>query len=312
MMNGKFSMGEIEVAEPGTGGGRAESGEFAIYFTNGRDPAYSIICTEPYKPACSELFPEVPIPNGAYASSDRDHHASVIVQSSAQTYEYDFWEFNCYAKASRSMGKSKGKCTGTTDPVSGGGTVYVAYGSNCNANSFADGGTCYGSAVAAGVPTQPGLLDARELTAAQIRHVLFVSVGCPNGKHVWPADVSDGYPTSCHVKGGPAEGERVWLDLTNSQIDQLGDPKWAKPILHAMHNYGLFVVDTAGSFAEPWAFYALDSATFTYIGETDPWATFLDGIGCQARSNPCGYAKKTSHLPIPLTGIKQSDIHIVP
>jgi hypothetical protein len=158
---------------------------------------------------------------------------------------------------------------------------------------------------------QPGLLDPRELTADQIKHVLYVAVGCPDGNHVWPADRSDGYPKNCSVKGGPAEGKRVWLDLTNSQIDHLSDPKWAKAILHAMHKYGFFIVDTAGDFKQPWNFYALDSATFTYIGKPDPWATFLDDIGCQARSNPCGYSKNASHLAIPLTGISKDDIHIV-
>lgn len=316
-MNHEFSMGEIQVAEPGTGGGSGDSDEVPLYYTNGSDPTYSIVCTERYTPPCSGkngLFANVPIPNGAYASSDNDHHASVIVGSTKQIYEYDFWEFNCYAKPSHSIRKrsdSSGKCRGTTYPVSGGGTVYVSYGSACNASSFANGGTCWGSANAAGVPEQPGLLDPRELTEGAIEHVLYVAVGCPNGKYIWPAHVSDGYPKNCKVKGGPAEGERIWLDLTESQIDQLGDPTWATAILHAMHDYGLFVVGTAGDFNQPWGFDALDSATFTYMGETDPWATFFDGIGCQAPSNPCGYAENASHLQIPLTGVSQSDIRIV-
>ena len=306
MMHGRFSMGIIQVAKPGTGGGEAQSDEVPLYYTNGNAPGYAITCTKRYTPRCNLLFPSASIPGGAYASADVDHHASVIVRSAAQpTYEYDFWEFNCPPTQRR------GKCIGRTTPVRGGGTVYVSYGGACDASSYANRGTCHGSAVAAGVPAQPGLLDPRELSAGRIKHVLYVAVGCPNGNHVWPAHVGDGYPKNCHVAGGPAEGKLAWLSLTDSQIDQLSDPKWAKAILHAMHDYGFMVIDTAGDFKQPWNFYGLDSATFTYIGETDPWATFFNSIGCRAPSNPCGYSKNASHLPIPLRGIRQSDIRVV-
>jgi hypothetical protein len=320
MMAGTFSMGELQIKQPGTTPGPGAADEVPTYYTNGSDPGYSITCTENYTPPCTGsggLFPTVSIPNGAYASGDSDHHASVIVQSTSQTYEYDFWEFNCYGSGagSRSVHKRlapSGKCTGTTYPVYGGGGLTVSYGSACNANSFANRGTCRGSAVAAGVPTQPGLLDPRELTAANIDHTLYVAVGCPNGNHTWPADNSDGYSSgNCNVAGGPGEGERIWLGLSNSKIDKLGDPAWATTILHAMHKYGFFIIDTAGDFNEPWDFYGLDSATFTYINETDPWDTFFLNIGCNVPSNPCGFSNGASHLPIPLNGISQSDIHIV-
>ena len=307
MMRHRFSMGIIQVAEPGTGGGEAQSDEIPIYYTKGGSPHYLIDCTKRYTPRCSRLFPEVPIPNGAYASADKDHHASVILRSQGQTYEYDFWEFNCPPNT----GRQHGKCIGTTTPVRGGGTVLVSYGGACNANSYADAGTCTGSAIAAGVPPQAGVLDPRALSAGPIKHVLYVAIGCPNGHFVWPAHVGDGYPKNCQVPGGPPEGKRIWLDLTDSAIGRLSDPRWAKVILHAMHHYGFFVVDTAGDFKQPWNFYGLDSATFTYLGETDPWATFFTSIGCDAHSNPCGYSKNASHLPIPIRGISQSNIHII-
>ena len=233
MMHRRFSMGIIQVAQPGTGGGHAQSDEVAMYYDKGRAPTYAIDCTKRYTPRCygyNGLFQNVSIPDGAYASADVDHHASVVVRPrGGPLYEDDFWEFNCYATPSADI-RNKNKCTGTTYPVSGGGTVIISYGSACNANSFANRGTCRGSAVAAGVPTQPGLLDPRELTAGKIKHVLYVAVGCPNGDYVWPAGNADGYPKNCHVSGGPAEGKRVWLDLTDSQIAHLNDPRWAKVI----------------------------------------------------------------------------------
>ena len=154
------------------------------------------------------------------------------------------------------------------------------------------------------LPYQPGLLDPREIVAGKIRHTFFAGTHCPSPLFVWPAAQSGG-----RCSTGPAEGERIWLDLTDAQINKLPDHTWAKTLLHQMHDYGMMIDDSAGS--SPWVPEGLDNATFTIVGQQPAWNAFFTEVENEGDGDKIGWGDNSSHLPIPTTGITQSNIHIV-
>ncbi len=232
LMNGSFSMGELQEAQPGTNG-QGQDDTDPIYYATQSDPTYNIRCSK-YN-GCSFLSGvAIHIPNGAHASIDTDHHASVIELWTGT--EYDFWEFNDH-----------GTGKGTTDAVYGGGALSVGFGELCRTNSLQNHGRCLGGANEAALPYQPGLLDPREIVAGKIAHTIYVGTRCPSPRYVWPAGQSGG-----RCPSGPAEGERIWLDLTDAQIDALPDHAWAKTLLHEMHDYGSTRRSVRRSFLRTW------------------------------------------------------------
>lgn len=289
VMNGSFSMGEIQEAEPRTKG-EGQDDTDPIYYATQSDPTYNVSCSQ--FGGCHFLSGvSIHIPNGAHASIDSDHHASVI-ELWAGT-EYDFWEFNDH-----------GTGKGTTTPIHGGGALSVGFAELCTKKSLQNHGRCEGSANEAALPYQPGLLDPREIVAGKIAHTIYVGTGCPSPQYVWPAAKSGG-----RCPSGPAEGELIWLDLTDAAIDALPDHKWAKTLLHQMHDYGFMVDDSAGS--TPWVLQGLDNATFTIVGQKPGWNAFFTEVEREGDGNKIGWSHDASHLDIPTTGIKQSNIHIV-
>jgi hypothetical protein len=289
MMNGAFSMGEIQEAEPGTNG-QGQDDTDPIYYASRRDPTYNVSCSQ--FGGCGFLNGvAIHIPNGAYASIDSDHHATVIERWAG--LEFDFWELNDY-----------GTGKGTTNPVYGGGALSVAFGGMCTQTSLQNHGRCLGSGNEAALPYQPGLLDPREIVAGKIRHTFFAGTHCPSPLFVWPAAQSGG-----RCSTGPAEGERIWLDLTDAQINKLPDHTWAKTLLHQMHDYGMMIDDSAGS--SPWVPEGLDNATFTIVGQQPAWNAFFTEVENEGDGDKIGWGDNSSHLPIPTTGITQSNIHIV-
>jgi hypothetical protein len=301
-MDGKFSLGHIQERQPNTNG-QGQSDAFPIYYAYDSDPSYTVTCDK--WGGCGGFMPSVVhIPNGARASIDSDHHATVIELPEA--LEIDFWQFN-----------DGGTGIGTTKAVSGGGKVSTGFAEVCHETSLANTGHCPGSAVAAATPVQPGVLDAREiLTAihggAPIHHFIYVAVGCPSNRYVWPAAQSDG-----KCSQGPGEGQVIWLDLSDATINGLAVPPWEKPILHAMHDYGLMVVDSAcsGQCPLPWAFYGMDDQSFLIHHVAAPWTSFFNEVVAEGYGSSIGYGNNASHLPLALptsgTPILQSNIHIL-
>jgi hypothetical protein len=291
VMNGSFSMGEIQEAKPGTKG-QGEAGTDPIYYATKSDPTYTVSCSQ-YGGCSFFSGVSIHIPNGAHASIDVDHHATVIERWAGT--EYDFWQFNDH-----------GTGKGTTTPVSGGGALSVGFGELCTTDSLQYNGRCSGSADEAAVPMQPGQLDPREIVAGEIKHTVYVSTICPSPQYVWPAAQSGGLCLS-----GPAEGERIWLNLTDAAIDALPDDTWAKTLLHQMHDYGFMIIDSMGSSPVPWGFGGVDNATFTIVGQQPAWNAFFTEVENEGDGNEIDWGDNASHLAIPSTGITQSNIYIV-
>ncbi len=290
MMNGTFSLAEIQEAEPGTNG-QGQSDTDPIYFATASDPTYSVTCS--LFGGCGFLSGvPINIPNGAHASIDGDHHATVINLSAGT--EFDFWEFNDH-----------GTGQGTITPVSGGGSLSVGFADQCTTTSLENNGRCKGGAIESNVPLQTGMLDPREIVAGSIAHAVYVGLKCPSPKFVWPAAGSNGTCLS-----GPEYGERIWLDLTDAEINALPDHAWVKTLLHQMHDYGLMPATRCGG-CSPWTLLGLDNATFTIVGEQPAWNAFFTEVENEGDGGKIGWGDNASHLYIPTTGITQSNIHIV-
>jgi hypothetical protein len=289
-----LNIGEVQEAKAD----KSSSGEAdtdPLYFATSTDPEVTVECPPSLPPSkCYIPTPvSIRIPIGAAGSADSDHHATVFYNN----VEYDLWQFTTKITASTTI-------------------AYAQGGEVCDVGSYADKGKCQGTANAAGIAQQAGQLDPREWIDGSIDHAIYVSVICPQPPphYSWPADSTDG-----HCAAGPQEGERIWLDMTDSHINLLASlgviATWEATLLHAWHDYGFVVVDSAGCGA-PWNFYGVDNQTFTIVGDTtDGWPAFWTYLKGEGVTN-FYWADGASHLPIPnphpgeTAPISQSNIHI--
>jgi hypothetical protein len=322
VMNGGFSLGVLQIAQPGTNGW-GQSDEFPVYYASASDPTYTVNCDG--VGGCGPTPVTIHIPNGAKASVDGDHHMTVIYLPT--NTEYDFWEFNDNGTGASITKPAKcdpwesstfsSTCatipvSAGVNPVSGNNTISTSGYSACTTGSFAGNvNTCAGGAVAADTSVQPGLLDPRELLAQSIKHVIFVSTPCNQGSYVFPANNTDGqlFQSACNGSVGPQEGQRMWLDLTDAQINALSAHTWVKTILHQMHDYGFMFVDTDGAY--PWNIDVLDDNTFLNWGLASQWNQFFNEVTAEGDASLIGFSNNASHLPIPTTGLSQSNFHIL-
>jgi hypothetical protein len=297
---GGFGLGAIRESEPGTNGA-GDDDTFPVYYANNyKDPTYKITCNEPYG-TCPFPSP-VPIPPNATASIDSDHHLTVI--DSADKQEWDFWEVNDSASCPGSGCGNNNPITCEVDPC----TLNIGWGNICNQDAYAGKGVCNGSAVAAGVAVQPGLLDGNDLVLGIVDHTIYVAIACAGDTYYWPANK----PQYGGCSDAPSYGEKIWLSLTTAQIQSLvtagSIPQWEEPLLIAMHDYGLMIVDEAGvAPGDPWIYYGEGDATWTLWGLTPGWTNFFNACNC----NP-EYSDNSSHLQLITTGITQADIQVVP
>lgn len=61
----------------------------------------------------------------------------------------------------------------------------------------------------------------------------------------------------------------------------------------------------------PWVFAGYDNVTLTLWGDSPPWTALFNEVALEGDSGSLGYVNGSSHLPIPLTGISQSNIHVI-
>jgi hypothetical protein len=199
----------------------ASGWDHPLYWAKSSDPAYTINDTgyACYAGHTATFCPsKVQIPNGAWHATGSDGDIA-IVQPNGHT-EID-------------LGAPQ-----TANPFSGGGTVVVHGFGGLDLN----GTGCCGNASAANQGLAAGSIRGQELAAGVINHALSVVAKCTNGTHVAPAtgNALGGCPNA------PADGARLQLRMSDSQVDALAVPAYQKTILKAMAHYGLFITDTGG------------------------------------------------------------------
>ena len=256
---------------------------FPTYYTSTNAPVFNVYCDA----GCGSGSPlSVRITNGATASSGSDHHLDVINLSTG--VETLIGQFN-------ETGPGTG---GTSNPVYNGGTIYAGYAGVCTLTAFASfGNACQNGGTGSKLPSQPLVVDPREVNAGAVNHTIFIATGCSSTSYVFPAGASDGL---CGANG-PKYGERLWLDLTQAQINALGNNACITTILINMHKYGWMIADNNGG-GSAINIQAVGPTSFTLWGLTNPWTTFWTNC----TGSPSGNA-----LTIPTTGITQSNIHVL-
>ena len=192
-----------------------------VYFASSTDPLVTVTCTAhcPSGTTAQMRVPIVAAPAGdnnlTYSSLDR--HMAVIQPDGTEWDIYDagrIWTPGASSETVVGMGKSSILGDGST-------------------NAMTDGAN-----LAAGIPR----FD--ELANGLVPHALFASTACVTGSVLYPGK-SQG--TTCSSGTGPPMGARFQLTLTDAQINALSNAyPWEKTMLHAMHDYGVYVADTEG------------------------------------------------------------------
>ncbi len=195
-----------------------------VVLASSSDPLVTPRCTL----YCHPVFLTQPfrIPAKARAAGGGDHHLAVVQPDGT---EIDLW--------------------GVAQPYPGGDwkngdTLSYGSGNYCG-NFYTGNGFVAEGATISGACLSAGLIRQSEIAAGVIPHALFVTTACLAKDYVYPAS----QPSDFVCTGaGPhvPNGARVWLDLSDAAIDRLALQGWEKTILHALHDYGAFVGDSAG------------------------------------------------------------------
>jgi hypothetical protein len=225
-------------------------------------------------------------PEGARAivvGQPRVYDSHMIIIDQQNGWEYDLWQ----VQSTSSLDKVEVDGTVTTGLSASGGKIDFSWGGRTRWNGT-DGtapnrpaGDPVDDSNAAHWAESLGRVRAEELMNGEINHALFIVLPCTAATNsVFPADPV-GRGRACGQGGVQAAvgthplGTRLWLDMTDAEIDQLPVPGWKKIFLHAMSRYGMFVGDTGGA---GWLFYieTEGGVMYTSIGGWDRWYRFAD------------------------------------
>jgi hypothetical protein len=213
--------------------GVAHDYTFPIYVQHDADQTLfpvRIHCTEPWgkKPsrACEfegkivRLDPRELPETGA--APNKDDHLAII--SPDDNKEYDFW--------------------GTDWPPANG-TVTIKWGGFCSLSGDGYDG-CHGTATS--TPLSIGLVRVKDVMAAlhdphgTLPYAIAIAIHCAYG-HIPPMLRGDGHKDGC-----PPEGARIYLDMSDDEVDATTSPLISKVILRTIDrdHYGMIAADLNG------------------------------------------------------------------
>jgi hypothetical protein len=220
--------------------------QWPVYSSTNSNPLYYIDCSQDCYPGTgtgNEI--QVHIPNGAHSNNN----GAMAVYNSSSNIEVD------------------GIGWPNTDPVSNGSPYPLMAGYAHSAAS-----NCMTGPNSSCEPESIGMLDPVELLQQNIPHSLHLVSECTGSGHVYPQQESDGNTAGC-----PPQGEILWLDKTDAQIEAMSQPRWVKTIYHAMHRYGFVSRDTTnGSQGPITTIQMVDDITWTYNGGPSQWAIMIN------------------------------------
>jgi hypothetical protein len=235
VLSGGGMTGLPDMANGGTG-----SGDFAhpVYLAASTDPLVTL------GSACGSgagtSGAQIHIPAKARPTTSSDAHMGVIQPNGD---EYDFWSV---------PNPSSDWKTGDTINCQDSG----------NYSNIVTGSGSVPHSATSGAALSAGDLRVNELENGVVPHGLFVVVQGSNG-YVYPGQ-------SNAAQGGTIPiGARIQLKYTDAQIDAMtGLQAWEKTLLHQLHDYGLYVLDTGG---DGYITYKWESPTqYTSFGGTNP------------------------------------------
>ncbi len=201
--------------------GNADDGGMPVYLAKTSDPAVTINCTAWSCPSLQGLTVHIPsdaVPGQAYSGSDKQ---MVVVDPNGR-YTYEFYQAgNVLSSGNISSGEK-----------------FDTYTSTAWAQSY-DGAVDNGH-----VSLISGMVSAQDLLQGSINHAVLIGSPCSTGT-VYPSIATpDVY---CGGGSGAPVGARLWLNLTDSQVDAAVSDPVQRMVAKALIHYGGFVHDTTAS-----------------------------------------------------------------
>ncbi len=260
--------------------GNSDATFHPVVFASTSDPYVSVQCTlycNGWGSGGVGLPSKMYVPKAARPATGSDHHLAVVQPNGE---EYDMW----YVKQDGSNtwlppGANSFHDWTSSDTISVGNGQDVgnfSTGSGQETSAIGNAATAGGAALAA------GMVRESELAAGQIDHALFLASQCVGTSYVYPA--IQGGDNVC--SGGGAQmifGAHLWTSLTDAQIDALtGATADQKTILHALHDYGGYVMDSGGStqaYTMVIGIQLESGAAFAPFGVTPPMDTYAASHG---------------------------------
>jgi hypothetical protein len=239
-----------------------------VYAASANDPQITIDCSRAQygcftdQSAMMSSLPKINVPALARPSAGTDAHFAVVQPDGT---EYDFWHVSQPA-GDWSNGATLSASIAVQTSITGSGIpAFVS--------------------ATSGAALAGGLIRFDELQAGTIPHAIFLDFSCTQGR-VYPG-TSNG--VACGGSGVPM-GALVHLNMSDAQIDALPPTTIAPfllPILHALHQYGGYVLDTYGGSSSDAPFWEYESFTqFSAFGQPYPGTTFATAHGYSGYHNP--------------------------
>jgi hypothetical protein len=265
-------------------GGLGEDYTIPIYMGRAGDPnliAVHVHCTEPWGRCKTEGSTVHVDPRALPEDGGREHadsHFAVIDE--AERKEYDFW--------------------GTRWPPQNG-QLTIAWGGVCSLDGDGYDGC---SATATGTPLSLGIARVKDILAARssphgtLPYAMAVAVRCANGR-AGPVIGSDGHEPGC-----PPEGARLYLDMSDDEVDASQASPIAKVLLRTIDrdHYGMIVTDINGG-QHIFSFQVESDLTYTTAGLPGPLVTqLLPALIAEGWTGTEAY-NDVYHITIPFPGI---------
>ena len=229
MIASAFSEGPGEGVLRATPPGRYDYSH-PVYVATASDPLVTTKCFI-YCSRADTGF-SVHVPAKARPAQGDDHHLGVVQPDGM---EYDFWE--AFQNGPKGL---------VTRDWRAGDVLYYGGGGRCSNVFTGSGFEQEGGPTAGGACLAAGRVESSELEDGTIRHALFSVIACvADGVSVFPANQALHVNGTClgEPSGHIPLGARLWLDLTDSQVNALGLSRAETVVLQALHHYGAYVMD---------------------------------------------------------------------
>ncbi len=246
-----------------------------IYWSKPTDPKLRIHCV---KYGCPDLEGKLlPVPAAARAADGGDGHFGLVLRDPTQPYDrfvVDLYE-----------AYNKPTADGATWNVGSGGISRIdGDGTNVDIDSAWNvvGQTGPSEATAARFSVLAGMMRPPHIAAGRIPHALFLVVNCDSGQAVYPAERPG---RACSAIGqsntnAPPMGARLWLDMSEAEVEALNVKRTLKTILHAFREYGAIAGDTGGGgyglmFESPETYHSFGlQSPLLQIAQREGWALY--------------------------------------
>jgi hypothetical protein len=226
-----------------------------VYFSQPSDPLFTLHSDNNYTAVTREVEGlRIRIPDKALPGTNSDHNMWVVDQENDWVYGF----------------------TRVISKPAGGGTLEATriYRKPLYGTGFHN------------LAEPPGAQGIRpeEIAAGRITHVFPMWVQCTSGHPVAPWENSASMGKTCSgVTNAPSFGNRIFLDLTATQINDLPIQDYQKTVLRGLSTYGAVIVANNGG---GWSLEYESGLSRTAFGYPNPWpvssvaiAHTLDSVG---------------------------------